>query len=99
MISRLRHHGAPGLHAQKYDSTENSSASTMVIGTTLAMVWPNISMTSRGRVDIAASSERAIRLSASHLRSGEPKPAQTGDCNKTGQIRVLRDDLKLNLPC
>ena len=33
--SRLRHQGAPGLQAQKWVSTENTSASTIVMGTDL----------------------------------------------------------------
>ena len=47
--SRLRHHGRPGLQAQKCASTENSSASASVTGTTLAMVWPSISTISIGQ--------------------------------------------------
>ena len=38
MSSRLRHHGVPGLQAQKCVSTENTSASPIVIGMTLVMV-------------------------------------------------------------
>ena len=56
--SRLRHQGVPGLQAQKWVSTENTSASTIVIGTTLAIVWPSISTTSSGRLDMAASSDQ-----------------------------------------
>ena len=38
MSSRLRHHGVPGLQAQKCESTENTTASTIVIGTTFSIV-------------------------------------------------------------
>ena len=50
--SRLRHQGLPGLQAQKWVSTENTSASATVTGTTLAMVWPSISTISVGRLDM-----------------------------------------------
>jgi hypothetical protein len=56
--SRLRHQGLPGLQAQKCASTENTSASAIVTGTTLAIVWPSISTTSRGKLDMAASSDQ-----------------------------------------
>ena len=56
--SRLRHHGLPGLQAQKCESTVNTTASAIVIGTTLAIVWPTISMTSIGKLDMAASLDR-----------------------------------------
>ena len=59
--SRLRHHGVPGLQAQKWVSTENTTASTIVIGTTLAIVWPNISTTSKGRLDMVTSSDRGYQ--------------------------------------
>ena len=36
--SFLRHHGFPGLQAQKCVSTEKTSASPIVTGTTLAIV-------------------------------------------------------------
>src|SRR5258705_9190867 len=58
MSSRLRHHGVPGLQAQKWVSTENTRANTIVIGTTLAIVWPNISTTSRGKFGMATSSDQ-----------------------------------------
>src|ERR1051325_7317004 len=77
-ISRLRHHGAPGLQAQKYDSTENNSASTMVIGTTLAMVCPNISTISSGKLDMAASPEtNDFRVTRPCLRRREPQRGTT----------------------
>ena len=59
--SRLRHQGVPGLQAQKWVSTENTTASTIVIGTTLAIVWPNISTTSKGRFDMATSFDRGLK--------------------------------------
>jgi hypothetical protein len=34
-----------------------------VTGTTLAIVWPNISTTSMGRLDISASSDRVLQES------------------------------------
>jgi hypothetical protein len=42
-----------------------------VIGTTLAMVWPSISTTSRGKFDMAASSGQVLRGIPSFLRSRE----------------------------
>ncbi len=59
--SRLRHQGVPGLQAQKCVSTENTSASTIVMGTTLAIVWPSISTTSSGKSDMAASSDQGYQ--------------------------------------
>src|SRR5690242_15410404 len=50
--SRLRHQGTPGLQAQKWVSTENTTARTIVTGTTLTMVWPSMLRTSSGRVDM-----------------------------------------------
>ena len=60
--SFLRHQGLPGLQAQKYVSTENTSASAIVTGTTLAIVWPSISTTSMGRLDISAASSDQVAL-------------------------------------
>ena len=59
--SLLRHHGFPGLQAQKCVSTENTKASAIVIGTTLAIVWPSISTISSGKFDMRASSDRALQ--------------------------------------
>src|SRR6266702_6003451 len=58
--SFLRHQGLPGLQAQKWVATENVSASPRVTGTTLAMVWPNISTTCPDS-DISASSDQTAR--------------------------------------
>src|SRR5262249_26838219 len=70
--SRLFHHVVPGLQAQKCVSTVNTSASTIVTGTTFSMVWPSIKTTSKGSPDIRASSNPAdsSRTPVS-LRSGE----------------------------
>ncbi|MGY4327709.1 hypothetical protein ACVWWG_002126 [Bradyrhizobium sp. LB7.2] len=54
-ISRLRHHGTPGLQAQKYSSTVKTTASANVVGTTFAMVSPSIRATCMGRLDIVVS--------------------------------------------
>ncbi|MGY4353737.1 hypothetical protein ACVW0J_000230 [Bradyrhizobium sp. i1.7.7] len=54
-ISRLRHHGAPGLQAQKCSSTVKTAASTKVTGTIFWMVSPSIKATCMGRLDIVAS--------------------------------------------
>jgi len=56
--SFLRHHGFPGLQAQKWVSTENSTANPIVTGNTLAIVSPNITTTSKGKFDMATSSDR-----------------------------------------
>src|SRR4029079_8611509 len=56
--SRLRHHGSPGLQAQKCESTANTTARAIVIGTTFAIVWPIITTTSNGKLDMAASHDR-----------------------------------------
>ncbi len=56
--SRFCHQGLPGLQAQKWVSTENTTASPIVTGTTLAIVCPNISATSRGKFDMSASSDQ-----------------------------------------
>src|ERR1700691_1703195 len=69
--SRLRHQGVPGLQAQKWVSTENTRASTIVIGTTLVIVWPNISTTSKGRLDITTSLIGNLRVTCPCLRRGE----------------------------
>src|SRR5260221_8606482 len=70
--SRLRHQGVPGLQAQKWVSTENTRATAIVMGTTLAIVWPSISTTSRGRLDMSASSDQvASRVTCPCLRSDE----------------------------
>ncbi len=59
--SRLRHHGVPGLQDQKWLSTENTNASTIVMGMTLAIVSLNISMIWSGRLDMDASSDRVLQ--------------------------------------
>src|SRR4030088_1157702 len=69
--SRLRHQGLPGLQAQKWVNTEKISARTIVIGTTLAIVWPSISTTSRGKLDIAPHPIRNASDTFLCLRSGE----------------------------
>src|SRR6478672_4840881 len=55
MISRLRHHGAPGLQAQKCSSTVKITASAKVMGMTFSIVSPSIRATCMGRLDIVAS--------------------------------------------
>src|SRR5437764_12891273 len=74
--SRLRHHGMPGLQAQKWLRTENTTASPIVIGTTFSIVWPSISMTSRGRLDMGGASPDQLfpRGTLAHLRSRERQP-------------------------
>ena len=67
MSSRLRHHGVPGLQAQKCVSTENTTASAIVIGTTLAIVWPSISTISKGKFDMTASSDRGLSGLRAHV--------------------------------
>ena len=57
----MRHHGLPGLQAQKCESTVNTRASPIVTGTTFAMVWPIISMTSMGKPDMTASRDRGYQ--------------------------------------
>src|ERR1700733_10197729 len=76
--SRLRHQGVPGLQAQKRVSTENTSASTIVIGTTLVIVWPNISTTSKGRLDMTTSLNREPQGYCSCLRSRESRNGRVG---------------------
>ena len=61
MSSRLRHQGLPGLQAQKCESTVNTRPSAIVIGTTFAIVWPTTSMTSIGKLDMAASFDRRLQ--------------------------------------
>src|SRR5258707_6657602 len=68
--SRLRHQGLPGLQAQKWLSTENTSASATVTGTTLAIVWPSISTTCTDS-DISASRDRTARRMP-HSGPGQP---------------------------
>ena len=58
MSSRLRHQGLPGLQDQKCESTVNTRASAIVIGTTFAIVWPTTSMTSIGKPDMTTSFNR-----------------------------------------
>ena len=67
--SRLRHHGVPGLQAQKWLSTEKISASAIVTGTTLVKVWVRISTISMVRVDMSASwaSEMVLALASDPL--------------------------------
>ena len=65
----LRHHGLPGLQAQKCESTVKTTASPIVTGTTFAIVWPSISTTSRGKLDIATSCERRVWSIRWRLRS------------------------------
>src|SRR5229473_6304227 len=79
--SRLRHQGVPGLQAQKCVSTENTTATAIVIGTTLVIVWPSISTTSRGRLDMSASSDQvASRVTCPCLRSDEAVAADAVAC-------------------
>src|ERR1700687_3906269 len=96
--SRLRHQGVPGLQAQKCVSTENTRATAIVIGTTLAIVWPSISTTSRGRLDISASSDQvASRVTCPCLRSHEAVAADTVAAHGIGrepeQHRICTDRL------
>src|SRR3977135_4168563 len=88
MSSRLRHQGVPGLlQAQKWVSTENTRATAIVMGTTLAMVWPSISTTSRGRLDMSASSDQvALRVTCPSLRSHEAEAADA-----LAALRIRRD--------
>src|SRR5882672_8110652 len=74
--SRLRHQGVPGLQAQKWASTENTSASASVTGTTLARVWPIISTISIGRLDMP---QLPVSSRGAHLpraRVPESRPAR-----------------------
>src|SRR4029079_16015984 len=74
MISRLRHHGAPGLQAQKCSSTVKITASMKVMGMTFSMVSPSISATCMGRLDIVASLlglRVSPRPTPRNLREGE----------------------------
>src|ERR1700677_884523 len=81
MSSRLRHHGVPGLQAQKWVNTENTTASTIVIGITLVIVWPSISTTSRARLDMAAPHLiRDLRVTRPCLKSHESRPAARSRC-------------------
>jgi hypothetical protein len=50
--------GLAGLQAQKCESTANTTARAIVIGTTFAIVWPIITTTSNGKLDMAASHDR-----------------------------------------
>src|SRR3569623_1545754 len=45
MISRLRHHGPPGLQADQWVSTAKTMPRTIVIGRILRTVWPATSRT------------------------------------------------------
>src|ERR1700681_4717636 len=91
--SRLRHQGVPGLQAQKCVSTENTTATAIVIGTTLAIVWPSISTTSRGRLDMSASSDQVTsRITCPCLRSHEAS-------RRPEQHRICTERLIPNLLC
>src|SRR6266446_441221 len=102
--SRLRHQGVPGLQAQKCVSTENTRATAIVIGTTLVIVWPSISTTSRGRLDMSASSDQiASRVTCPSLRSHEAVAADAvaahGTSREPEQYRICTDRLIPNLLC
>src|SRR5216683_1264818 len=102
--SRLRHHGVPGLQAQKWVSTENTRATAIVMGTTLVIVWPSISTTSRGRLDMSASSDQvASRVTCPCLRSDEAVAADAVAAAATSrepeQHRICADCLIPNLLC
>src|SRR5229473_3353801 len=108
--SRLRHHGVPGLQAQKWVSTENTRATAIVMGTTLVIVWPSISTTSRGRLDMSASSDQvASRVTCPCLRSDEAVAADAVAAaaaaaaaaanREPEQHRICADCLITNLLC
>src|SRR5450755_1202561 len=100
--SRLRHQGVPGLQAQKWVSTENTRATAIVMGITLAIVWPSISTTSRGRLDMSASSDQvASRVTCPCLRSDEALAARAvaAPGRKPEQHRISTDRLIPNLLC
>src|ERR1700753_1582776 len=75
MISRLLHQGFPSLQAQKCVSTANTSPSTIVIGTTLVIVWPSISTISTGRLDMAAASLEQLTQGVRFAAKGAVKRA------------------------
>src|ERR1700685_2112621 len=100
--SRLRHQGVPGLQAQKWVSTENTRASTIVIGTILVNVWPNISTTSKGRLDMATSLIGNLRVTCPCLRSRESRNGHVG-ANRVLEVikpcHILHKALIPNLLC
>ena len=49
MSSRLRHHGRPGLHDQKCESTVKTRANPTVTGTIFVIVSPSI-VTTKGQI-------------------------------------------------